>query len=92
MATILPFLKENVVFGPKDVKAMSMAFDDVCNSLSVIDGRQREAMAERIVALAKQGVRSPTVLRDRLLHEAGLGHRIGLSNGPPTAAWLRSIP
>jgi hypothetical protein len=81
MATILPFLKYNSVFDPKEVKAMSMALDDVCKSLRLGDGPQRDAVAERIVELARRGVRSPTVLRDRVLHEAGQGDRIGRSDG-----------
>ena len=82
MATILPFLRDRNVFDPKDVKAMSMALDDVCKNLGLQDGPQRDAMAERIVDLAREGIRSPTVLRDRVLHEAGQGHRIGISEGP----------
>jgi hypothetical protein len=71
MATILPFSKNDGVFDPADVTAMSMALDDVCKSLNLGDAPQREAIAERIIALAWRGVRSPTVLRDRVLHEAG---------------------
>jgi hypothetical protein len=82
MATILPFVKDGVVFDPKDLKAMSMALDAVCKSLSLADGPERKAMAERIVTLARRGIRSPTVLRDRVLHEAAQGHRTGLSEGP----------
>ena len=86
MATILPFIRDNNVFDPKDVTAMSMALNDVCKSLNLHDGPQRDAMAERIVELARQGIRSPTMLRDRVLHEAGQGHLIGLDDGPrPTA-------
>jgi hypothetical protein len=81
MATILPFSKDGVVFDPKDLKAMSMALDDVCRSLGLDDGQQKEALAERVVELARQGIRSPTILRDRVLEEAGQGHRIGLTDG-----------
>jgi hypothetical protein len=36
MATIIPFLREREsIFDPKDVTAMSMALDDVCNALSL---------------------------------------------------------
>lgn len=55
---------------------MSMALDDICKSLhlaeSAIDARQ--VVAERIIELARQGVRSPTVLRDRVLEESGFGN------------------
>jgi hypothetical protein len=51
---------------------MSMALDDVCKSLNILDGPAREVIAERIIALAVTGERSPTILRDRVLREAGL--------------------
>jgi hypothetical protein len=81
MAVILPFSKDGVVFDPKDLKAMSMVLDGVCQSLGLDDGRQREVIAERIIELATQGIRNPTILRDRVLQEAGQGHRIGLTDG-----------
>ncbi len=73
MATILPFLKHDGAFDPKDIQAMSMALDDVCKSLNLREGSAREVIAERIIDLARGGVRSPTVLRDRVLRDAGLG-------------------
>jgi hypothetical protein len=81
MATILPFGKYEGVFDPKDIQAMSMALDDVCKSLNLRDGPAREVVAERIVDLARRGVRSPTVLRDRVLHEVGQPRRIGPRDG-----------
>lgn len=79
MATIIPFLRsQDNAFDPKDIAAMSMALDDVCKSLNLIDnGTAREVMAVRIIELAKGGERSPTRLRDRVLQEAGMGDRIG---------------
>jgi hypothetical protein len=71
MTAILPYLDDNV-FDQKDITAMSMALDDVCKALNIFDGPARDVIAERIVALARKGVRSPTLLRDRVLHEAGL--------------------
>jgi hypothetical protein len=72
MAAILPYLG-NAVFEQKDITAMSMALDDVCKELNILDGSPvREVIAERIIALAATGERSPTLLRDRVLHEAGL--------------------
>lgn len=78
MGTILPFVKPDSAFDPKDITAMSMALDDVCKTLNLRDVPEREIIAERIFNLALEGVRSPTVLRDRVLHEAGLADRIGL--------------
>ena len=77
MTAIIPFLKDSGVFDPKDIQAMSMALDDVCKSLNLRDGPAREVVAERIVNLARGGVRSPTVLRDRVLHEVGQLSRPG---------------
>jgi hypothetical protein len=78
MATILPFLKDGV-FDPKDITAMSMALDDICKALNLRDdSTARQVMAVRIVDLAKAGERSPTRLRDRVLHEAGLAEYVDL--------------
>jgi hypothetical protein len=73
MATIIPFMVDTV-FGPDDIKAMSMALDDVCRELRVNgDGHAKEIIAGRIIELARRGERSPTKLRDRVLHEANGG-------------------
>ncbi|HWX85780.1 MAG TPA: hypothetical protein VNZ48_19440 [Xanthobacteraceae bacterium] len=70
MATIVPFLKD-AAFEPRDITAMSMALDDVCNALKIAgDSAAREVIAVRIIELARRGERSPTRLRDRLLAEA----------------------
>jgi hypothetical protein len=73
MTTILRYLR-NDAFQPKDVKAMSMALDDVCKELK-LDGNAsaKETVAVRIIELARCGERSPTKLRDRVLHEAYAG-------------------
>jgi hypothetical protein len=71
MTAILPYLRD-AVFEQKDITAMSMALNDVCESLNIPDGPAREVIAERIIALATAGERSPTRLRDRTLREVGL--------------------
>jgi hypothetical protein len=81
MATIISFVKDDGVFNPKDIRAMSMALDDACKSLNLRDGPQREAIAERIVTLARRGIRSPTVLRDIVLQEVGPAGRVDESDG-----------
>jgi hypothetical protein len=79
MATILPFVKDGV-FDQKDITAMSMALDDVCKILNLRDDSSaREVIAIRIVDLARAGERSPTRLRDRILHEANLARHAGLA-------------
>lgn len=60
-------------FDPNDIKAMSMALDDVCAALNLVNGDPaREVIAERIISLARNGERSPTRLRDRVLQQTGL--------------------
>jgi hypothetical protein len=71
MAAILPYLRDGV-FDQKDIAAMSMALDDVCKALNILDDKVREIIAERIITLAMSGERSPTLLRDRVLRETGL--------------------
>lgn len=56
MVAPLPFLNDGA-FQPNDVHAMSMALDDVCKGLNLRDNRQREIIAERIVDLARRGIR-----------------------------------
>jgi hypothetical protein len=80
MTQILPHLRD-AIFEPKDITAMSMAFDDVCKALNISDGPAREVIAERIIALAETGERSPTRLRDRVIQEVGLADRIAAANG-----------
>jgi hypothetical protein len=78
MATILPFVKDGV-FDQKDITAMSMALDDVCKLLNLRDDNSaKEVIASRIIDLARAGERSPTRLRDRVLHEADLARHVGL--------------
>jgi hypothetical protein len=73
MAAILPFLKDQPVFDPEAVQAMSIAFDEACRALKLTDGaaRERETVAIRIIELARRGERDPTRLRERVLREAG---------------------
>jgi hypothetical protein len=81
MGAIIPYLRDRA-FDPDDIKAMSLALDDVCNLLNLSEKAKaaREVIAERIIELARHGERSPTILRDRLLEESSLaeglnGHR-----------------
>jgi len=71
MGAIVPFLKEQSVFDPTDIQAMSMALDDVCDALALNgDIKAKEIVAVRIIELARRGERSPAKLRDRVLAEA----------------------
>ena len=62
------------VFGPDEIKDMSMAMDAVCKALK-LDGnhKAKEIVAIRIIELARRGERSPTRLRDQLLQDANGG-------------------
>ena len=56
-------------FGPDDIKAISIALDEVCSKLGLTDDKQqeeREVLAKRIIALARHGLRNPAALRDSL--------------------------
>jgi hypothetical protein len=80
MTGIVAYLRD-AVFEQNDITAMSMALDDVCKALNISNGPAREVIAERIIALAATGERSPTRLRDRVLLEAGLDDANGVTDG-----------
>jgi hypothetical protein len=82
MAAIHPFLRrDDGVFDPKDITAMSMALDDICKELNLRDDcAAREIIAVRIIDLAKSGERSQTRLRDRVLQEAHMAERVNLDD------------
>ena len=67
MATILPFIDHHSVFEPETTHAMSVAFDEVCLMLNLTDGSLKEAIAARIVQLARQGKRDSMSLRENAL-------------------------
>jgi hypothetical protein len=76
MATNTLFSREQPAFGPKSIKAMSTALEDVCSSLGIGSNMTaKEVIAIRIIELARRGERSPTKLRDHLLAEASGGTR-----------------
>jgi len=72
MATIVRSPNDDAVFGPKDIQALSMALEGVCNALGVNPDAttDRETIACRVIELARRGECSPTLLRDRVLREA----------------------
>ena len=62
------------VFEPDDLKALSLAYEEVCNALHINgDAGARQTIAVRVIELARRGERRPTVLRDRVLAEANAG-------------------
>lgn len=71
MGTIVGFLKDDNVFEPGDIAAMSHALDDVCATLKLGGNAvAKEIVAIRIIDLARGGARDPIELRDRVLAEA----------------------
>ena len=62
------------MFEPEATQAMSVAFDEVCQALKLNgDARAREAIAVRIIELARRGERDPNRLRERVLQDANGG-------------------
>ena len=65
------YLQDAAAFLPADIHAMSIALEDVCKALQIDgDAGAKEAVAIRIIELARRGERGPTKLRDRVLAEA----------------------
>ena len=75
-------------FGPADIRAVSIAFDDVCSKLGLTNDEQeeREALAKRIIALART---QSCGLRDGVMRELAVSVWRGLSHsnmGPDNCA------
>ena len=68
--TIIPYL-EGRVFGPQDIQAMSTALEDVCKILNLAAEAKsdRELLAKKIIALARQGECNAALLCDSMLRE-----------------------
>ena len=70
---IKPYFEEGA-FGPEAVAAMATAFEEVCKTLDAA-GRSdlsKEAVATKIIELARAGETDPVVLREMALSEFGL--------------------
>jgi hypothetical protein len=79
MAAILAYVKDPLVFEPEATHAMSVAFDEVCRALNVphTANGAREAIAAKIIDLARRGERDPDRLRDRMITEASAANGNG---------------
>ena len=76
-------------FGPDDIKAISIALDEVCSKLGLTDDKkqeEREVLAERIMALARHGERDPAALRDSVLRELAVSAWRGLNHSGSSGA------
>lgn len=73
MGDILQFLRNDTVFEPEATQAMSAAFDAACRALNLAASavREREAVAVRIIELARRGERDPIRLSETVLRDAG---------------------
>jgi hypothetical protein len=72
--TIRVYLHADAAFSPEDIKTMSHALEDACDALKVNgDAKVREAVAIRIIELARRGERDAAKLRDRVVAEANGG-------------------
>ena len=77
MTTILPFLRDQAAFDPDELRAMSAAFDEVCQALKLNgDAKARETVAIRVIELARRGEYNAAHLRDRVVREANGGSEI----------------
>ena len=57
-------------FDPDTLAAMSKAFDEACAALNLVDEQGREAIATRIINLARGGTIAADALRDRVIQES----------------------
>ena len=65
------YLNDNTVFEPDAIAAMSEALERACAALHVNgQAHDREVIAERIIALARQGIADTKALGDRVIAEA----------------------
>ena len=66
---IRPLLRDSY-FTPEDTTALTAVFEQSLQDLRLIDRNDPavELVAKRIIALARQGVRNPTLLRDAVLN------------------------
>jgi hypothetical protein len=72
---ITPFLHGRV-FDPEAIRAMGVAFQDVCRRLHLADKEDRatEMVAQKVIEIAQKGVRDPVQLTNAVL-ESFTGHK-----------------
>lgn len=71
MPAILSHIPDHSTFEPEAITVMSRAYEEACNALGVVagDARGQEAIATRVIDLARNGVVDADALRDRVLAE-----------------------
>jgi hypothetical protein len=90
---IVPLFPQEV-FGPCEIRAMSIALDEVCGKLGLTEDKdeERAVLAKCIVALARNGERDPAVLRDGVLREVAVSAWRGISYSHGTDDRLSAGP
>jgi hypothetical protein len=65
-------LPANDTYDPEAIEAMSRAFGEACNALRIFAGdvRGREAVAARVIDLARDGVTDPSTVVQRIVSES----------------------
>jgi hypothetical protein len=81
VTSILPFIRKtspNAVFEPEVTRAMSLAFDEICERLAITPTSEaaREVVAHRVLEFAGKGERDPNRLRDAVLKSIGVPSRV----------------
>jgi hypothetical protein len=66
---IREFFKDSQAFGPDDIELLTAVFEDVLSTLNLSNRRDPATLviAQRIIALAKEGERDPVRLREDAL-------------------------
>jgi hypothetical protein len=69
MADIATFVEDRGVFEPEALDAMAQAYEEACIALHVFAGDQRgrEAVAARIIELARRGLIDVATVRNRVI-------------------------
>lgn len=76
--------EEQTTFEPEAVEILHRAYSEVCAKLGIFAGdmRGQEAVAMRVIDLAKSGVLNVDALRDRVLAEIGAVAAVGIPVPP----------
>jgi hypothetical protein len=74
---IRSYLDDHSAFQPDEIDAMSRALEETCKVLHVNgQAKDREAIAARIIDLARNGILNAKALRERVLAETKVLQRL----------------
>lgn len=76
-----PFLRD-AVFEPDEVRALAVAFDEICREMDLPAAATvaREVVATRVIDLAREGLIDPSRLKDRVLHEVHIALQVSMES------------